>query len=197
MSDPTRSVMVMAERTYHPDCPDCFREVVGLPPESPEEIRERVQSHIESHGWATQTVLGDDHSPPWAYSIGLWRSHRSPELIVCGADPPILTSLVNTLGSRVADGARLEPGDLLDDVVPARLYLGPVDPTWRLTYMFAVSVTYYDCRWPPYLQVVWSDEDGRFPWEPGFHECFNDDQPLMWVPREEHPPCTWTHIDDI
>jgi hypothetical protein len=190
-------VIVMTERTYHPDCPDCFREVVGLPPENIETTMQRVDSCVFDHGWAVQSVLGDNVMPPWAYSIGIWRACRAPELVVCGAQTSVLTSQINAIGSRIADGAFFGPGDVLDDVSPARLYLGPVHPSWRLTTMFAVSVTYYGCPWPPYLQVVWSDEDGRFPWEPGFRERFNDLQPMLWIPREEHPPCAWIHIDEL
>jgi hypothetical protein len=67
--------------------------------------------------------------------------------------------------------------------------------SWRMTSMFAVSDSFYGWVRPAYLQVVWPDRGSRFPWEPGFDPGFEGDQPLLWLPRDDHPPGSWTRLD--
>lgn len=38
---------------------------------------------IRRHGWAVTAVLGDDHEPPFAYTVGL-SGFGHPELVVFG-----------------------------------------------------------------------------------------------------------------
>jgi hypothetical protein len=64
-----------------------------------------------------------------------------------------------------------------------------------MTSLFALSDEFYGFVRPPYLQVVWADTNGRFPWEPGFRTDFADMQPLLWLPRDDNPPSHWTRID--
>jgi hypothetical protein len=40
------------------------------------------------------------------------------------------------------------------------------------------------------------DRLGNLPWEPGFEDRFDGLQPLLWLPRDDHPPGAWTRIDD-
>ena len=89
------------------------------------------------------------------------------------------------------------PGDVLDDICPARLTLRPVDMSWRMTSMFAVSDEFYGFVRPPYLQVVWADRNDRFPWEPRFQTSFDGLQPLLWLPRDDNPPSPWTRTDRV
>jgi hypothetical protein len=63
-----------------------------------------------------------------------------------------------------------------------------------MTSMFSVSDEFYGFVRPPYLQVVWADRNGRFPWEPRFQAAFRGLQPLLWLPPEDNPPSRWTRL---
>src|SRR6202167_2560331 len=76
--------------------------------------------------------------------------------------------------AHLAEGAEVGPDDVIEDVCPARLLVRPVDLSWRMTSMFAVSDEFYGFVRPPYLQVVWADKYGRVPWEPRFQAAFCD-----------------------
>ena len=153
-----------------------------------------ITGKIGEHGWAVPGVEGTGPVPPWGYSVGMWLTCQTAELVVCGAPVRNARGIINAIGDRIADGAEFGPDDELDDICPARLILRPVDLSWRATGMFEVSDEFYGFVRPPYLQVVWADKNGRFPWEPRFQTCFGGLQPLLWLPRDDNPPTPWTRL---
>jgi hypothetical protein len=150
-----------------------------------------VAGQVGEHGWAIPATEGDDGLPAWAYSLGVWLTCQYTELVMCGAPVENMTEIIDTVAARIADGAAPGPDDMLTDICPARLALRPVDLSWRKTSMFAVSDEFYGYVRPPYLQVVWADLDGRFPWEPLFNSAYAGHQPFLWLPKDDNPPTSW------
>jgi hypothetical protein len=154
-----------------------------------------VAGQVGERGWAVSVAAPDDGPPSWAYSVGLWLTSQFGELVVCGAPADNMTGIIDSIGALLAEGAELEPGDVLTDICPARLCLQPVDLSWRKTSMFAVADEFYGFVRPPYLQVVWADRAGRFPWDRRFAPEFTGAQPFCWLPKDDNPPTAWTRID--
>jgi hypothetical protein len=86
--------------------------------------------------------------------------------------------------------------DRIDGVCPCTFAIRPVHDSWRATSLFAVSDTINGYLRPTYHQIIWPDRQGGLPWEPGFETRFEGLQPLLWLPRDDHPPGAWTRIDD-
>ena len=126
-----------------------------------------VADDIRTVGWSVSAVLGDEIAPPWAYTIGLWLSHQSPELAMFGLPVEHLTVILNSVGDRIASGEVFEAGDAVDGICPCTLAVRPVHASWRTTSLFAVSDRYYGYVRPPALQVVWPDRQGPFSGGPG------------------------------
>jgi hypothetical protein len=158
---------------------------------------EAIADDICSVGWSVSAVLGDEIAPPWAYTVGLWLSQQGPELAMYGLPVEHMTIILNTIGDRIANGTVIEAGDELDGICPCSLAIRPVHASWRETSMFAISDRYYGYVRPPYLQVVWPDRKDRFPSDPGFQLKYEGRQPMLWLPREDHPPGVWTRIDQL
>jgi uncharacterized protein DUF4262 len=153
-----------------------------------------VAATVGEYGWAVSGTRGGDQEPPWAYSVGMWLSNAGPELIVCGLPLESAASIINAIGARVADGADIAPGVMLDDVCQAPLTFRPVDMSWRSSGLMSVSDAFYGMVRPPYLQVVWPDKNDRFPMDPGFQRGFEEMQPMLWLPRDDNPPSPWTRL---
>ena len=163
----------------------------------PEACMQAVADDIRNVGWSVSAVLGDEIAPPWAYTVGLWLSHQGPELTMFGLPVEHMTVILNSIGERIAGGAPVEAGDLVDGICPCSLAIRPVHRSWRMTSMFAVSDRYHGYVRPPYLQVVWPDRRGRYPGDPGFQFKYEGRQPLLWLPRDDNPPAVWTRIDQL
>jgi len=154
-----------------------------------------IADRVRRNGWAVPTVFGDETGPPWAYTVGIWHTYGGPELAMFGGPVEGMMGIINSIGRRIAEGAMVGVGDQLDDACGYPLAIRPVHLSWRMTSMFAVSDSFYGWVRPACLQVVWPDRGSRFPWEPGFDPAFEGDQPFLWLPRDDHPPGSWTRLD--
>jgi hypothetical protein len=150
----------------------------------------QVAGHIDQSGWHVTGVLPDDEMPGWAYSVGLWHSYRHPEIAIFGL-PPNRYGFVNVIGDAIRDGRRLEPGQPIEGVVAGYgLQVRRVQEKW--SEMFAQGQSFYRSPGLNVLQLVWPDPEGKFPWEAGFAERFQDLQPMLWLHPDDHPPGAWT-----
>jgi Domain of unknown function (DUF4262) len=177
-------------------CAECQALAEAIAPD-PEACMRAVADDIRSVGWSVSAVLGDEIAPPWAYTIGLWLSHSGPELAMFGLPVEHLTVILNAAGERIADGEAVAAADRLDGICPCSLELRPVHASWRTTSMFAISDRYHGYVRPAILQVVWPDRKGRYPGDPGFQARYEGRQPMLWLPRDDHPPGVWTRIDQL
>jgi hypothetical protein len=65
---------------------------------------------IRRHGWALQSVLGDEDGPPFVYTVGL-TGFGHPELIVFATAQVVAGRLLNELGELVRGGRALHAGE--------------------------------------------------------------------------------------
>jgi hypothetical protein len=156
----------------------------GSPPARIDAYLDKAREIIDRHGWMVQYVFptGDgDLEAPFAYTVGLTvRDH--PELLITGLPDQVAHELLNDLARRVHHGnQRLRDGQILNDVIqgyPARLRLGcPVDAIQPGT----VRAVYGPLAGAVLLQLLWPDNRGVFPDQPGW-DTTRMPQPLLEVP---------------
>lgn len=132
----------------------------------------RQDQIIDTTGWAVTHVLPTDDDPdttaPFAYTVGL-TAHDYPELIAAGLPPEVAHSLLNDLARRVYDKAeRFAHGQRISDLIAgydAIIIDGP--PTEEL--LPAMAINRYGRDRIRLQQMVWPDQQGRFPWDDGYN----------------------------
>lgn len=132
-----------------------------------EELLTEHLAVIERHGWTIQGVEGGRGRRPFAYTVGLTRFHDHPELVVSGLPHEDACGLLDGLGEHVRDGHRFAAGDVVVSSSRHRFRLLRVNDPRRLV----VAQEIYGLRGAklvPGLQVVWSNHDGRWPWDPAW-----------------------------
>jgi len=155
-----------------------------------------ITRDIEMAGWTTVAVGREESAPPFAYSVGMWITHRGADLAMFGAPPDLARTIFDELGNRMGDGWMPAPGDIIDDLGARPLKLCRIHVSWRETALFTFSDICHGIVRPPMLQVVWPDSGGRFPGEARgpvrVRPC--DVQPMCWLPVDDNPPGPWARL---
>ena len=148
-------------------------------------------AHVRRTGWTSIGIMPGTRTPGWAFSVGLWHSYRAPEVSLFGLLLPDMQQRVNRAGRLIRDnkpfGYEIEIDGILDaqPVVAKRVH-----PGWYPT-LFGFAVGFYRGAVPPFVQLVWPDSHGLFPWQPGCGLRCRTAQPQLWLPPELHPDGPW------
>ncbi|HKD98541.1 MAG TPA: DUF4262 domain-containing protein [Micromonosporaceae bacterium] len=136
---------------------------------------------IDKFGWSVIGVVAteDDPGTSFSYTVGL-TEHGFPEFMIAGLPPEIAKRLLNDMGGRVFDRAeRFAHGQRVTDLI--RGYDAVVVAGDPLEEM-APGVAYHLYgRTVRVQQIVWPDQDGRFPWDAGWAYP-PDAQPTIGAP---------------
>lgn len=125
-------------------------------------VLERVASAIAEHGWH---MIGTEG---FAYTTGLTDGDH-PEILIAGLPPRTAHDVVSAAVAKVRARTPLLPGSRHDGIVSA--YPVEVRALPLVTPRFPRSVTTAHYRRAvPAVQLVWPDQQGRFPGEPGCAE---------------------------
>jgi hypothetical protein len=154
-------------------------ETAEVSPEVIEAIA-RAEADIEKFGWHLLAVSGDG-APGFLYTIGLWRTHKHPELLLFapGEDPSGMAGRLEEIVKRIAGGEKLSAGKKIEGGFGKHSgAVREIRQEWYPSYLGFAGAIYGDWEFPA-LQVFWPDQAGRFPWHPGFDAELARYQPLL------------------
>jgi len=142
----------------------------------------KVIDDIDRCGWHVVKVMEDQEHPPHAFSIGLYKTFRHPEIIIVGLKLEMMHNVINSIGADVKDGKVYESGkyypgllekfDCWFNNVPCSLYEDYV----------GYAVWYYKQSSFPLLQCVWPTTQGIYPWELSYPRDLIQRQPVLGEP---------------
>jgi Domain of unknown function (DUF4262) len=156
----------MSKKDPHPDC-----DIDGL--------MAKTSINIEKFGLQVIMVPGSVYLPSFAYSIGLVQTYNHPEIICFGLKTDLLHVLINDVAAIIKQGKRIEVGRPYSSVFKTLdAEFLPVDPS-NIGDYFKVAIRYYKTDQFPAMQLVWPDQENRFPWQTNFQEKFLHKQPLL------------------
>jgi hypothetical protein len=139
---------------------------------------------ITEHDWHVMYVGGDEESPSFTYSTGIFALTGRPEIIVFGLPMEVAHSVVNEYGNRARAGETLASGDFYDDFLEGHpVTFIPVEDEDLIKRYATWTDWFYDRRQFPLLQLVDPDsKSGAFPWQPDYREEWHWHQPLLGRP---------------
>ena len=150
-------------------------------PEIVARMRAKLEANILQFGWAVQCVFGTIESPgpSFAYTIGL-HDKEVPELLVIGLPGEVGLPLINELAARMltlhASGLPIY-GQVQLPGWPMPVYLLDANPDTASDYATAAyNRSHGEAR---YIQVVWPDKHGHWPWQNEASDSFREAQPLL------------------
>lgn len=127
---------------------------------------QKVQSAIDAHGWAVQGVFPstDDDGAPFAYTVGM-TARSLPELLIYGLPSQVATLVLNAAGARMGEDGPPQDGQRLSGLI-ANYDLAVVNAVH--TRDLAMARRFYGNDQVRAVQLVWPDQEGRYPWDGGY-----------------------------
>jgi hypothetical protein len=140
---------------------------------------DELRALIRRYGWAIQYVESDRR--PYAYTVG--RTFVGlPELLVTGVPPERAAELLHDFGDALVGALPLTPGERV--ALSGRDLVELVRVANPDAHMHAAVALYGDEVRA--MQLVWSDERGRWPWAPDFNDG-RGIQPVLGVRATRDP----------
>jgi hypothetical protein len=141
---------------------------------------QKVFDDVAKHGWHVVKILDQANVPGWAFSIGLYKNFKHPEIIVFGLELDLMHSIINTIGYDIRSGKQFEDGKQYADLIEAYdCTFKPVNVVWHYPFL-GYADWFYDGTEYPVLQCIWPDKKSLYPWDVGFDPDWLWAQPLLY-----------------
>ena len=125
----------------------------------------------------------EEASPPFTYTVGMWRNFGIPEMCVYGLPPESAAGILNTVREAARNGTVFELGKKHSEVAEGfHTVFAEVkgeDDVFNFTRMYYRERGKPEDKDFPRWQIIWPDEFNVFPWEDGFNERFRNYQPEL------------------
>ena len=140
---------------------------------------DKTKSNIEKYGLTVIILEATEYLPAFAYSIGLWKTFKHPEIICLGLTTKNLHALINDVAELIKQGQIITSNKIYDNFFNnSDTQFVKVDKSY-LTHYFGTAINYYNSEQFPALQFVWTDRKNKYPWDIDFEEEFKYRQPLL------------------
>lgn len=139
----------------------------------------KLSADIEKFGWKVMLLEATDYLPSFAYTVGLWKNYKHPEIISFGLTTKTLHLILNDAGGIAKSGRTIEVDKNYDDFFEnSNTQFVNVDSRNIADY-FGQAINFYKTIDFPAIQLVWTDRNNKFPWENDFEKEFEFRQPLL------------------
>lgn len=139
---------------------------------------QELAADVEQHKWVVLKI-GTPGGDEYGYSVGLTRSFGHPELVVTGLDDDTMQELINEVGEAIEAGEAFHDGDVSPEFLEGYdVTFRAVPPALRATH-FAHADRFYAGRDFALLQIIYPDDQRRWPWDAGVAADFRKGQPVL------------------
>ncbi|WP_445363348.1 DUF4262 domain-containing protein [Microbulbifer sp. ANSA003] len=139
----------------------------------------RILDNIEKYGCHVLSVLEDEDSPTFTYSIGIYETQSKPELLIVGLDSKISQSMVNEYCQRLKAGESFEVGRYYSGFLEGfDVCFIEMDKKYHDVYPLACNTHYGALPYTVY-QLVWPTTSEQWPWDVGTSDFYQWSQPIL------------------
>jgi len=146
-----------------------------------ESLFSKIDSLIQRAGFAVICVSAEPGKPPFSYTVGLTETFECAELMIFGVGQEAAMPAIHTIVDRIRGGKRFTDGDMLEQVFNFPCSVKAVSSEAALEYALNVAARYEgNIQGPTFLQIVYPDQAGAFPWEISYSESMRPIQLELW-----------------
>ena len=139
----------------------------------------QTKEHIDKYGLSVVKIESKEYLNSFAYSVGLTKTFKHPEIICFGLRTELLHQLINDVAEIIKEEGNLNPNKEYDNVFEnSRAKFLQIDKR-NIEDYFGVAIKYFGKIEINGMQLIWTDRNNKFPWEDGFEEEFKFKQPLL------------------
>jgi hypothetical protein len=128
------------------------------------EVVATLRRRIAREGWAMAGVGTKKAARTYVYTAGLQKTFAHPDLIMFGIPPTQAHGVFDVIAQRVKEGEPVHEGVMVLGAANVPLMPRAADAA-RVELFVPPQIARGKYN---YLQIVWPDGKGRFPWELGF-----------------------------
>ena len=140
---------------------------------------QKLSADLENFGWTVLLMPATDYLPSFAYTVGLWKNYKHPELISFGLTTKTLHLILNDAGEIIKSGRVIEVNKIYNDFFKnGKTEFINVDNQNFADY-FGYAINFYGTKYFPALQLIWTDRNNNFPWDKDNEDEFKFRQPLL------------------
>jgi len=170
-------VIASSVASKHDAAMSAIRSALDDSPEEMNDYEREIVANIRDTGWQGTHVFPGEESPGFGYSTGFWVTVGIPEILICSLPGNVAQSILRYILEKADTGFVPPVGVAVADImVGYDCYFFPIRKEGYEEYPLSSNWFYHGFDYPC-LQLVWADEAGLFPWQPGFNEAFRNDQP--------------------
>ena len=145
----------------------------------PVEEVEQVIENIDTYGWHCVHVPQMGHQLAFTYTIGLYLSFKHPELLVYGANAKAACDMIKYVGMAARDDEALDLDQPTDQLMAGHTCVFVDVPYLNFPERIELGVRFYQGVSFPLRQIVWTSNQGLFPWHPESSVRFRASQSLL------------------
>ncbi len=144
-------------------------------------IQRMIADNIQKYGLAIQYIFPtcESDGPSFIYTVGLTDIGK-PEWIAFGLPPEVMMPILNEMFVEIREGARDAEVSEIADVANVVFRNEAVDIREAKKYAVQAFEYYKGTGMvPQFRQLIWPDEQGIYPDQPGFSERLKPIQPYL------------------
>ncbi|MEJ5092843.1 DUF4262 domain-containing protein [Sphingobacterium faecium] len=144
-----------------------------------DDLLKETKINIDKFGLQIITVSASNYLTSFTYSIGLTETYHHPEIICFALPIDLAQEIINDVADLIKNGEVYTCSKIYSNIFNESKAMFIVVDKRNIADYFGAGINYYKDKKFDALQLVWTDQNDRFPWEDNFEEKYVYMQPLL------------------